>query len=155
LSSPILEKEIMQGLWTLKPFKALGPNKLHASFFQYFWADVKFSVCKEISNVFEVRVMPEYLNETLISLIPKCPSPEGLNNFKPISLCNSMYKAVTKIIVGCLRPYLDRLVSPNQTTFVLGRRGLDDVVVAQELIHTLDKKKGKARIMVIKVDLAF
>lgn len=35
-----------------------------------------------------------------------------------------------------------------------GRRGLDNVVVAQELIHTLDRKKGKMRFMVIKVDLA-
>ena len=130
MSSPVLEKEIMQGLWALKPFKAPKPNKLHASFFQYFWADVKFSVCKEISNIFEVRVMPEYLNETLISLIPKCPSLKSLNNLRPISLCNSMYKVVTKIIVGRLSPYLDKLVSPNQTAFVPGRRGLDNVVVA-------------------------
>ena len=35
-----------------------------------------------------------------------------------------------------------------------GRRGLDNVVVAQELIHTLDRKRGKMRFMAIKVDLA-
>lgn len=74
--------------------------------FNIFGLMLNFQFAKKISNVFEVRIMPEYLNETLISLIPKCPSPEGLNNFRPISLCNSMYKAVTKIIVGCLRPYL-------------------------------------------------
>ena len=37
---------------------------------------------------------------------------------------------------------------------MLGRRGLDNVVVAQELIHILDRKKGKIRFMAIKVDLA-
>lgn len=100
LISPVLEEEIMQGLWALKPFKAPGPDGLHAGFFQYFWADMKLSVCKEISNIFEKRAMLDYLNETLISLIPKCPSSENLNNFKLISLCNSMYKMVTKIIVG-------------------------------------------------------
>lgn len=103
----------MQGHWALKPFKAPRPDGLHVGFFQYFWADVKLSVCKEISNIFEVRVMPEYLNETLISLIPKFPSPKSLNNFIPISLCISMYKVITKINVGRLKPYLNILVSPN------------------------------------------
>ena len=60
---------------------------------------------------------------------------------------------VTKIIVGCLRPLLDKLVFSNQTAFVLGRKGLDNVVVAQELIHSLDKLKGKVGFMAIKVDL--
>lgn len=98
-------------------------------------------------------MIPKFLNETLISLILKCPNSECLNSFRPISLCNSIYKVVTKIIVGRLRPYLDKLVSPNQTAFMSGRRGLDNVVVAQELIHSLDKKKGKVGFMAIKVDL--
>lgn len=115
--------------------------------------DVKNSVCKEVSNIFDLRMILDFLNETLISLIPKCPNPKSLNNFRPISLCNSIYKVVTKIIVGCLRPFLDKLVSPNQTAFVLGRRGLDNFVVAQELIHSLEKKKGKVGFMAIKVDL--
>ena len=45
------------------------------------------------------------------------------------------------------------LVSPTQTTFVSGRRGTDNVIVAQELVYTLEKKKGKAGFMVIKLDL--
>ena len=60
---------------------------------------------------------------------------------------------VTKIIVGSIRPFLDKLISPNQTAFVPGRRGLDNFVVAQELIHSLDKKKGRVGFMAIKVDL--
>ena len=107
----------------------------------------------EVSNIFDSRVLPEFLNKTLISLIPKCTSPESLSNFKPISLCNTIYNVVTKIIVGHIRPLLDKLISPNQTAFVPGRQGLDNIVVAQELIHSLDKKKGKVGLMAIKVDL--
>ena len=95
----------------------------------------------------------EFLNETLISLILKCPNLESRNNFRPISLCNSIYKVVTKIIVGHLSPFLDKLVSPNLTAFVPRRKGLHNVVVAQELIHSLDKKKGRVGFMAIKVDL--
>ena len=54
-----------------------------------------------------------------------------------------MYKVVTKIIVARLRPYLDKLISPMQTAFVPGRKGIDNIIIAQEIIHSLGKKKGR------------
>ena len=129
ISRQVTEEEITKGLWGLKPFKAPGVDGLHAGFFQYFWNDVKESVCKEVVQIFELRKMPEYLNETLISLIPKCQSPASLNNYRPISLCTTIYKVVTKIIVGRLRTFLDKLISPVQAAFVPGRRGLDNVII--------------------------
>ena len=157
LCAPVSEGEIKLGLQSLKPFKAPRADGLHAGFFQYFWADVKASVCEEVCNSFEAKTILEYLNETLISLIPKTQSPESLNSYRPISLCNTIYKVITKIIVGRIRPLLDKRISPVQATFVLGRRGLDNTIIAQELIHSLDKKKkkkGKGGFMATKVDLA-
>ena len=63
--------EIRANLWALKPFKAPGPDGLYAGFYQHFWMEVKNSVCEEIKRVFMHGVVPSYLNETLISLIPK------------------------------------------------------------------------------------
>ena len=88
-----------------------------------------------------------------MTLILKCKSLESLNNYRPISLCNSVYKIVSKILVERIRPYLNKLVSPFQTAFVPERKGLDNVLVAQEFFYALDKKKGKEGYMAIKVDL--
>ena len=68
--------------------------------------------------------MPAHLNKTLISLIPKCPNPELLGIYRPISLRNSVFKIVR------IHPFLDKLVSPMQATFVLRRRGLDNIIIA-------------------------
>ena len=87
----VMEEEIKDGLWSLRPFKAPCPDGLHVGFYQQFWGDVGNLVCKE---VLEYGKVPEYLNETLITLIPKCQSPESLNNYRPIGLCNSIYKVV-------------------------------------------------------------
>ena len=81
-------------------------------------------------EVFESKVVPDYLNETLISLILKCPNPESFNNYKPISLCNNIYKMINKIIVGRIRPFLDKLIAPNQAGFVPGRKMLDNYAIA-------------------------
>ena len=86
----------------------------------------------------------------LITLISKYQYPESLSNYRPIDLCNIVYKVVSKIIVGRIRPLINKLISPVQATFVPGRKGIDNVVIAQELFYTLDRKKGKQGYMAIK-----
>ena len=145
--------EIKAGLWSLKAFKAPGVDGLHAGFFQIFWHEVNESICKEVGSMFSSGIMPEYLNRTLIALVPKCQNPETINSYRPISLCNTIYKVVTKIIVARICPLLYNLISPIQATFMPGRRGLDNVLIAQKLIHSINKKKGRMGYMAIKVDL--
>ena len=64
-----------------------------------------------------------------------------------------MYKVVTKIIVTRLQPYLDKLISPLQTAFVSGRKGIDNIIIAQEIMHSLGKKKGRTGYVALKIDL--
>lgn len=64
--------EIKARLWSLKAFKAPGVDGLHAGFFQIFWHEVSESICKEVGSIFSLRVMPDYLNRTLIALVPNC-----------------------------------------------------------------------------------
>ena len=108
---------------------------------------------EEIKNIFRERIIPLTFNQTHIALIPKIKGPESIGSFKPISLCNKVYKVITKIIVTRIRPLLDKLVSPFQLVFVPGRKGVDNVVIVQELIHTVSKKKGKVGYMVVKINL--
>ncbi|XP_065622950.1 uncharacterized protein LOC136064750 [Quercus suber] len=147
------DEEIREALWALKPFKAPRPDGLHASFFQHFWHDVKDSICNEVKKAFGLGVIPEYLNKTLITLIPKFQYPESLANYRSTSLCNLVYKIISKILVARIRPLLSNLISPIQTTFVPGRKGVDNVIIAQELIYTMDNLKGREGYMAVKVDL--
>ena len=108
---------------------------------------------KEVEKVFIERKVPEYLNITHIVLIPKIQGPETIGNYIPISLCNSVYKIITKILVARIRPHLDKLISLYQTAFIPGRIGVDNAIIVQELIHTIGRAKGNRGIMAIKIDL--
>lgn len=112
LNQHVVEEEIKAALWSMNPFKAQGPVGLHAGFFQRLWHIVGKSVVDEVKEIFLRKKMFEYLNKTLIALILKISSLETIGNYKPISLCNKAYETVTKVIVGRLRPYLDKLISP-------------------------------------------
>ncbi|KAK9985511.1 hypothetical protein SO802_030462 [Lithocarpus litseifolius] len=149
----VSDEENKAALWSLKASKAPGPNGLHVAFFQRFWLIVGDSVKAEVKKVFVEKKVPSYLNKTHIAIIPKVLEPETIGNYRPISLCNTVYKIITKIIVARLRPILGELISPFQTAFVPGRRGTDNAIIVQELIHTISKKNGRVGYMAIKIDL--
>ena len=153
LTAHVDAKDVEMSLWSLKAFKAPGLDGLHPGFFQKCWPTIRESVVNEVRQIFSTGKMPEYLNRTLISLIPKYLGPETLSQFRPISLCNTVYKIVTKIIVCRLRPIMGNLVSPFQAAFVPGKRDLDNVVIAQELIHSVHRKKGRLGQLILKLDL--
>lgn len=52
------------------------------------------------------------LNQTFITLIPKVPFPDEVSHFRLISLCNVIYKVISKIMVNRLKPFMDSLVTP-------------------------------------------
>ena len=146
-------EKIRSAFWSLKAYKASGPDGLHVGFCHSFWPMVGDSVVRKVKRIFMEKKVPEYLNQTHIALIPKIQSPETIGNYQPISLCNTIYKVVAKIIVARLKPNLEKLISPLQTAFVPGRKGIDNAIIVQELIHSISKKKGRVGDMSIKLDL--
>ena len=60
----------------------------------------------------------KFLNATYLTLIPKCENPMSFAYFRPISLCNLVYKVITKIISIRLRPLLDDVISEEQFGFL-------------------------------------
>lgn len=112
MGSEVNDEEIRTALWSIKPLKAPSPDGLHVGFFQYFWHDVKAFVCHDVKQAFALGSIPTYLNTTLITFIPKCTNPESLANYRLISLCNSIYKVISKVLVARIRPLLSSLISP-------------------------------------------
>lgn len=66
--------------------------------------------------------VPKILNSTYITLVPK---HDSFNDFRPISLCNMIYKIITKIIINQLRPVLGKCISEEQFGFLPNKQILD------------------------------
>jgi hypothetical protein len=88
------EQEISDALFQVGPLKAPGPDGFPVRFFQNNWATVKFDVIKGVQQFFRTGHMPHGVNETAIVLILKKEESELLKDFRPISLCNVIYKVV-------------------------------------------------------------
>lgn len=94
------------------------------------------------------------MNQTDIVLIPKVEQPQTILQFRPISLCNSIYKVISKIIVNRLKVCIPKLVSPFQTSFIPGRNIHENIIIAKKIMHSMHHKKGKTGYFIIKVDLS-
>ncbi|CAL2272823.1 unnamed protein product [Prunus armeniaca] len=77
-----------------------------------------------------------------------------MSQLRPISLCNTLYKVISKNLVARLRPCMANLVSPNQVRFVPGRQIIDNIVVAQETLHKFKSSKGRKGFIAWKIDLS-
>ncbi|KAH9745843.1 reverse transcriptase domain-containing protein [Citrus sinensis] len=153
VANPVLEEEVKNVVFSMKPRKAPGTDGLQAIFYQSQWAVVGPSFCKFIVDIFNSSKIPKEVNTTLLVLIPKVEHPTSLKMFRPISLCTVAYKTVTKIIANRLQDVLPEIIGPHQTSFVHGRHIIDNIVVAQEVVHSMRRKTGKQGLMAIKVDL--
>lgn len=91
-------------------------------------------------------------NSAFLALIPKEKGANIFSKFRPISLCNTGYKLITKIIANRLKPILPKIIPENQGGFIQGRQIVDNFILVQEAIHSslLRKEQG----MAIKLDLA-
>ena len=96
--------------------------------------------------------IPKSLNATFLVLITEEIGSEDPKKFKPITLCNVIYKIVSKVITNRLHPLLPLIISLEQVGFVEGRKILDGIILVHEAIHSL--KTTKYLGMLLKLDLS-
>lgn len=89
--------------------------------------------------------MDPYLNWTLLVLIPKIVGAKTISQYRPISLYNILYKVITKMIVIRLCQAMQILVKQNQASFIASHNIADNIIIAQEVIHTIQTTKSKKR----------
>ncbi|KAL2247935.1 UNVERIFIED_CONTAM: putative mitochondrial protein, partial [Sesamum indicum] len=104
-------------------------------------------------QLFRGIAMPKSFTATTISLIPKTASPVSWSEYRPISLCNVTNKICTKLMSIRLGHVLPKVLSPSQSGFVPGRLLSDNVLLAQELVHSLESRRSEANV-IFKLDMA-
>ena len=103
-------EEIWRALKQMHPTKAPGPNGMSPVFFQNYWDIVGSKVINCVLNSLNSGVMPSGVNETYICLIPKVKSSQKITEYRPISLCNVIYKIISKVLANRLKSKLTEII---------------------------------------------
>ena len=95
------------------------------------------------------------INHTFITLIPKVQNSEKATEFRPISLCNVIYKIVSKVIANCLKPLLNSIISETQSAFTADRLITNNILIAFESLHHMKTNcMGEKGFMAFKLDMS-
>jgi hypothetical protein len=122
--------------------------------FQKYWHIVGDDVTEVVLLVLNLGNILHKVNFTYIALIPKMKDPKSVADFRLISLCNVVYKIISKVLANRLIGILDIVISNSQSAFVPGHLITDNVTVAFELLNCLKAKRaGKKGQMAIKLDM--
>jgi hypothetical protein len=123
-------------------------------FFQQNWPSIKEEVSSAIIHFFNSGSLDDSINKTYITLIPKKTSLEHVTDFKPISLCNIIYKLISKALANRLKTNLPHIISGSQSAFILGRLISDNILAAYETRHSMQTCMwSKTRFMGFKLDM--
>jgi hypothetical protein len=95
------------------------------------------------------------VNSILIALVPKKANSMRVSNYRPISLCNVLYKILLKVLANRLKTILPNIISCNQSAFISGRLISYNILVAYETLHTMHYMMyGREDYMAIKLNMS-
>ncbi|XP_026428903.1 uncharacterized protein LOC113324832 [Papaver somniferum] len=134
--------------------KAPGPDGFTGVFFQTYWDIVGDSVIQMAKQFFETEHLITQFNHINIALIPKTPMTDSADQFRPIGLCNFVYKVISKTLTNRMNPLMEKVISPNQSAFIPKRQIADNVILAHELIDSIKNNRRKTGSVAIKLDMS-
>ncbi|XP_050211481.1 uncharacterized protein LOC126661668 [Mercurialis annua] len=148
-------EEVINAIRDTPATKAPGRDGFPALFFQKYWDIVGEDVVKVCLNILNDDGDLRCINQTVIALIPKVKKAARMTQFRPISLCNVIYKFMSKVLANRFKNTLDRVIDVAQSAFIPDRQIIDNGLIGFECIHVIKKsvrkKNGHAA---IKLDMA-
>ncbi|GJR74108.1 hypothetical protein Tco_0086473 [Tanacetum coccineum] len=148
----VTNKEIKTAMFDIGDDKAPGPDGFTSTFFKKSWHIVGNDVCNAVRDFFNNGCLLKEINHTFLALIPKVSTPLKVNDYRPISCCNVIYKCISKILTNRVIEGIKDVVSDNQSAFIPGRRISDNILVTQELMHNYHNHRGPPR-CAFKIDI--
>ncbi|KAL0448748.1 UNVERIFIED_CONTAM: hypothetical protein Slati_1431200 [Sesamum latifolium] len=146
-------EEVRETVFSIEPESVIGPDGFGAFFYHTYWDFMSEDVFGAVTKFFRGMALPKNFTATNISLIPKTDCTASWSEYRPISLCNVTNKICTKLMTIRLGRVLPKVLSLSQSGFVPGRLLSDNVLLAQELIHSLESRRADANV-IFKLDMA-
>ncbi|GKV00002.1 hypothetical protein SLEP1_g12766 [Rubroshorea leprosula] len=155
LMAEFTEVEVKNAVWDCEPTKSPGPDGFNFKFIKAMWEDIKEDIMGYIQEFHERGKMEKGANASFIVLIPKVENPQRIEDYRPISLIGVMYKILAKLLANRLRKVLDKIIGEQQMAFIKGRQLLDGVIIANEVIEEVRRKKKSSFLFKVDFEKAY
>eukprot|EP00253_Pinus_taeda_P001842 PITA_01842 len=122
LNAPVTLGELEGVLKWFKQDKSPGPDGWPIEFFIHFFDLISADLLAMIEDSRVRGRIYDGFKTTFIAFIPKSDKPTSFNEFRPISLCNYIYKIISKIIANHIKPFMSTHIEKEQFAFLNHRQ---------------------------------
>ncbi|KAL5575135.1 hypothetical protein UlMin_016834 [Ulmus minor] len=147
-------EDVRTAVFQMAPTKSPGADGMSAIFYQKFWPIVGEEITAACLGFVNGGLPLGSINETIITLLPKIKNPTRITEFRPISLCNVLYKIISKMLANRMREVMNSVISQEQSAFIPGRLISDNAIIGFECLHAIKRQKTKKIFLALKLDMA-
>jgi len=144
----VLLLEVQEAIRDLSLGNASSDDGIPTDFFKFCEDAVQSDLLATVSEALCEGELSREHNKGIIALIPKGGDTSLIKNLRPITLLNSFYKVVAKVLARRLQIILPEIVRPNQNGFVQGRCIIDNIFMAQEAM-SYAKESGQDLVLLL------
>ncbi|PKU70563.1 Putative ribonuclease H protein [Dendrobium catenatum] len=140
--SPVLDEEVKKIVFSGNSNSAPGPDGFNFFFYKSTWHIIGSWVCKAVSSFFNKCYKPNGVKATALAIIPKHKNAADISDYRPIALCNVLYKIMAKVLAERMKPFMNLIVLDNQAGFVKKRVSTDNILLANDILSYAAKKSA-------------
>lgn len=134
----VSQGEVMAALKHSAPGKAPGLDGLPVELYRRY-ADVCAPLLSRLyTAIGRLGRVPAGFTDGVIKVLPKGGGEAQVGNYRPITLLNTDYRVLAKVLAYRLKAVQGSLIGPEQTAFVPGRHIGNNIMLLQTLPHALE-----------------
>ncbi|KAI0522770.1 hypothetical protein KFK09_005155 [Dendrobium nobile] len=134
LISPFTYDEIKMVIFSGCDSSAPGPDGFTFAFFKRSWHISGPLICNAAMEFCNSGYLPRSVKATALALLPKGAHVSSISDFRPISLCNVLYKIMAKLVANRLKVVLPTIIHESQSGFIKDRCSTDNILLAAEIL---------------------
>lgn len=148
--------ELIETIRSLKNGKSPGPDGLGNEIIKKFSDLLAPYLHRMYNQVYKACVLPQTLNEAIITLIPKKGKDlVEVGSYRPVSLLNADQKILAKTLARRLSLFMSKMVYPDQTGFIPKRNSFYNFRCLFNIMHSPRHPKEDLIILSLDAEKAF
>ena len=154
--APLKLEELMKAVKELKNDKTPGNDGLTSNFYKFFWSDIRLFLFDSFRYSFENDILSNDQRRGILNLIPKANKDlRHLKNWRPVTILNTDYKILTKVLANRLQPLLEKIITSDQVGYIKGRQITENIRIISDIMSYTDLKHISGFIALIDFEKAF